>query len=412
MKSMEELTFVNQPRELGERDYRQAESEFLAKYATHPDTLAIYEFGTVTAPGISDLDFIVVMRPQLRVPLTRDYGFDFLSEPSSYILSHNPTLMPPEVFRDYWRIYPLMGLRQVHGEPFMPPEAMPDERELYQALTLIYVSGRQYPTLFLQLLSMPTLDVRLCIQLLNALTHALRLCAGLGGGAAEWAGFSADVTDLKLNWFTLDRACRLQRLVGLLEEATPISVEMLKRVDAFVTARLWCIADGEPQGKARFRETGRYLPDTRLFGVMSHDFDPAPVTLEAARLTYCWWRFLPASYQLPLIEYGKLDGWYSAQVKAGLVGRDPGFTYLHPQARAALQRTGLLHNCLYDFHRDNRISAAVSAMSSDVPSSAPSPERPQSRARWGLRLAGQLRREVNFHNLLRTYQVDSVVRLI
>lgn len=410
MSSLDDLVFVNFPRHLSLDDYQAAESDFIAKYAAHPDTLSIYRFGAISQPGISDLDFVVVMRPVLSRPLTRDYGFDFFDETTSYILSHNPILMPPVVFEGFARIFPVTGLGHVYGEELALIDPEPSAKWVCDLLTLVYISGHQYPTLFLQMLSMPTLDVRLSIQLLNALNHAATLCTGLSGQRPDnWAAFSSAVNRLKAEWFDQDSRQRLVTLVELADQAGPLSVQLLKATANLVQERLWCLRDSaRPVGG--FQEVGRYLWDTRLFGIMADDFDPIPITKNAFDVTYRWWRLLPAVYLLPLLEHSRLDGPYSEQLKRGLFGAIEDFRYLDPLARDALRSSGALYNALYRFHASNALSTLVSMFPGDAPLSGPKAE-PSNLLRKSLSWAGKLRRELEFRHVMQTGDVYTKVRV-
>ena len=54
--------FTDFPRPLKARDYERARDQLREYMAHQPDVVALYEFGTVSVPGLSDLDLMVVLR--------------------------------------------------------------------------------------------------------------------------------------------------------------------------------------------------------------------------------------------------------------------------------------------------------------------------------------------------------------
>ena len=66
--------FVNHPKKISLSAYREARTEIIAQLQKNPDILSLYEYGSVGAPGISDLDLIVVSKKRLSGPFSRPEG--------------------------------------------------------------------------------------------------------------------------------------------------------------------------------------------------------------------------------------------------------------------------------------------------------------------------------------------------
>ena len=90
---------INNPVRYSPSDYDKAAESFVDRYRGHRDTTGIYQFGHVTVPGISDLDFIVVLRDRLNTPLDSGYSVSRFPEKLRYLYNDTqPFLMPRDVF--------------------------------------------------------------------------------------------------------------------------------------------------------------------------------------------------------------------------------------------------------------------------------------------------------------------------
>lgn len=360
MEPLSNVTYVDFPRTLGLQDYEQAQAEFIEKYSTHPDVISIYSFGSVSHPGISDLDFIVVLNDRLGVPISRDFGFDFFDEQTGFILSHHPVLIPVEVFQNYWRVFPVTGLRLVYGEEIPLTGASPSTMSFYQVLNLIDVCSEFYPTIFLKLLHAQRFEVRHYLKVLKAFGHAIRLGAQvLGQPRHSWQQFATELAELWGKWFQQDNRTRLGKLRALLSRAAVVSVDLEREVDQYVREHLWECRTDAPLCAGSFRELGRYLPDHRVFGAIVGDFDVIAATLRGFESTRTWWRLLPSSFLLPLLEYANGPGDFSEQLRDMTYGRPDMFEYRDVKFRELVQAKGRLLNQRYQFYRQNQVAVPM-----------------------------------------------------
>ena len=111
------IEYINLPRKYKLSDYHHAIKKFVDKYSAHPDVISIYLFGNISVLGISDLDFIVVLKDKLSVPFTEDYSVLNFQDDLRYLYNNTqPFLMNRNVFKNCRKIFPFKNLRLVYGE--------------------------------------------------------------------------------------------------------------------------------------------------------------------------------------------------------------------------------------------------------------------------------------------------------
>ena len=83
------IIFFNEPRKNTIKDYNNEIERIVSVLSECDDVVSIYQIGEVSCPGISDLDFIVVLRDETRN--LRDYKkrISFLWK-NNFLLMHPP----------------------------------------------------------------------------------------------------------------------------------------------------------------------------------------------------------------------------------------------------------------------------------------------------------------------------------
>lgn len=97
------VRLVDYPRLVDRAAYDNAIAEAVSEWRRDPAVAAIYRFGAVAAPGISDLDLLVVVEDEREVvldPLGR------LSATSRYLFTHAPFAVTKKLFRRAVEMFP------------------------------------------------------------------------------------------------------------------------------------------------------------------------------------------------------------------------------------------------------------------------------------------------------------------
>ncbi len=185
---------VDDTKRLTYEDYAGALARVI-ELARKGGALAVYTYGEVSAPGISDLDVIVVSEKPLSLKL---------SEKELWVLGHFPEVISPEEFKDLgWRM-DTRNLQRAWGEDLGEPPVPQSERRR------LAVSYAAYRTVALH---KAFATGRLRARTLLRHLHALRYNFSLLG--LEEPPYFREVELLRGLWFSLGPG----RLLDLLELA-------------------------------------------------------------------------------------------------------------------------------------------------------------------------------------------------
>lgn len=206
-------------------DYGRAGEELEQALAQVPGAVAVYRYGGVTAPGISDLDRLVVTEDGRPVPSI----WPQLTERTRYLAMHTPARADPETFARH-RWFSELGTPELvwgtpipvedrpvpeYSEPLLAAEAL-----VVSALKLrkLSVTGRAKVRPWLCELSNLRLDL-----------HHARI--GNGEAPHAWS-LVEEVQRVRRDWWNLVERERHGRMRRLLESAPAAVAEALRAVHA------------------------------------------------------------------------------------------------------------------------------------------------------------------------------------
>lgn len=349
------VEYIGLPQKFELDDYQNAISKFVEKYSSHSDVLSIYLFGNVSAIGISDLDFIVVLKDRLTIPLTADYSVSHFEEDLRYLYNNTqPFLMNRSIFQNFWKIFPTLGLRLVYGKEIDLVTTGGFEKNVYDALILVDICNYWYPILFLRLLFSPTLNVRYSLLILNTLKFPLRICQRLmAREIGLWEEFIEKTTKLRKQWFGLEDSEKYHQLQGLLEEASKVSLDLIRKVDDYINETLWVLSSNYRSSEVK--EIGRFGFCSYVF---LNSFNPQKIQgiiLNIYKKTGNLVSLLPATFYFPLSQYYKEKGVVSQRIRYCLSGKRNCFMLKNPEVREIIKSRIELMNAHASFYKDNSI---------------------------------------------------------
>jgi hypothetical protein len=217
-------------------EYEKASEELEALLRALPGIVAVYRTGSVSTPGISDLDRIAVIEKDSPVQPV----WPRLSERARYLAMHSPFLVDEATFRRHRWFAHLEPLELSSGRPVeLEDRPIPEYSEpLLGAESLMVCLLR-----VVKQLAVGRLKVRPTLCELNNVRHALRL-ARLDREDAPGAWRVADdVASLRQGWFESDEDQRGDLMRDVATRTAPALLQAL-----------WALGERtEPAGKASGR---------------------------------------------------------------------------------------------------------------------------------------------------------------
>jgi len=231
-KSMDNAPVTDSPTQIPVSRYSDA-IEFLVKHWTSlpASPIAIYQIGQVTAPGISDLDFVLVFSDGPSIDWSQFQPNRF-PEWVQQLFSHPPYCCTESTWSDLTAWFPIFSLRHIWGAFLTEPKTSD-----------VYISGValgmlvdylivKIPRDILWIAMEQPVRLRILLGILHSLKYIIHLAEQAGIQIPESSGkVIAGVDALRSNWHNLDFATGMEKLAILSKEVCFIAGEQIALLD-------------------------------------------------------------------------------------------------------------------------------------------------------------------------------------
>lgn len=188
-----------------------------------PEILAIYNAGTIKHPGISDLDFVLVLKDELHAPFEIEGQ---LSDRLREVISGGSILKVPEHLAADIRLIDDFPLYYLAGKQFRFRRYANSWFEICR----VYDWLPERLSTLVKLSNESEMDVRRVLGVLKSLTISLEKVSGLLGKPVE-EQFCRAVRDIREGWLAQPK---MQELPQLLQEGTQAACGALMSMDEWV----------------------------------------------------------------------------------------------------------------------------------------------------------------------------------
>lgn len=312
------FTFYNHPVYYDPRKYDQVKDNFIENFKKIEAISAIYQLGTSTHPGISDLDLMIIIgenRGTYKLQKRLYEYYHSLPREYRYILNHRPFIVNESLFHKIHCLVPIFEMRQLWGEKYSVDDIERAEFREYQLIHLIDILiAYDWTREFLDNIIHGSVNVRkLLVKLRSKVRYPIRIYERVTrGGKGEWTEYLEEVDSLRERWFSLDNKEREDSLLRLSERAIHILIELVTEADFLFKKELGISENGGqvlydcPEKNTLFihRWDGQKLFDIVLKGYANGK--------RAA--------ILPLSFSALPAAYAKHEGPVSRFIKRHLVG--------------------------------------------------------------------------------------------
>lgn len=217
--------------------YDDARNAYIEQLVGSLGPLAVYEYGRVGAPGISDIDLLVVVDPEKPVRRLRPPSLD----PAGRYLIDKPVLLSPEAFRNLRRLLFIDPLDHLFGRRIDPLDLPEDEARIVNAGIFLDFSHVLLHR-FNKMRFVRRLSIRNTLLRLNSIHHSASLAERVGAELGEGTvSLLAAVRDLRGSWF---EEPRYDVAAALLEQAVPALLQLLEAVTGVAEAQHWSAIEG------------------------------------------------------------------------------------------------------------------------------------------------------------------------
>jgi len=209
--------FINHPIKIPLSVYQKARDEFTAQLQKNSDVIALYEYGRVSAPGISDLDLIVVTKNQLTQEFLEPTGPNINKVGKGTLM-----IMPENVFSRI-RIFDAVRLKKLFGKSIRLSTLTKDQLHSRSIASVI----DWLPERMIRLVAMRhknPLDVQYALRYLRSFAYALEDASQ----SVNWTGYKDFLERLLImrrNW----KKSYVSELHFLIKQGLYLGYEALNR---------------------------------------------------------------------------------------------------------------------------------------------------------------------------------------
>jgi hypothetical protein len=99
-------------------DYLEAIDFYLEKITKNDDVISVYQMGSIKYPGLSDIDFIIVLKDKPKHFTWKEFSIRNLSEKQQYLFLHEPYVIQESLMPFIKFLYSVSNLKLLYGKPF------------------------------------------------------------------------------------------------------------------------------------------------------------------------------------------------------------------------------------------------------------------------------------------------------
>ncbi len=132
----DEIEYSNWPQETSLSDYASSVTEEVRFLSSLSHGASVYQAGSINAPGISDLDFIVVLDDNNYTHQLDKWSarHQHLSSVTQYLATHGPLVVNPGMWHGLWDFKFVENLKHAAGPELEPPASASQAPQLASLL--------------------------------------------------------------------------------------------------------------------------------------------------------------------------------------------------------------------------------------------------------------------------------------
>ena len=223
------------PRPVEPATYERVRDAYLDRLFATGQVRAAYQMGGVGAPGLSDLDLLIVCRDPIEGDLNAAADIAGIGDEGRYVFMHSQFLLNEQVFRQQRALFFGSDLRHVRGERIEVDEPVGEVADALRLSFHVEMMVRQLGAFERVRRGHEAPAVRPLLAALHGVRFNIETAAEFVD-VSGLEGYVDDVKRLRAEWFELDRAVAYEAVAGLLEKAVETLQELLGRLRPAVLA--------------------------------------------------------------------------------------------------------------------------------------------------------------------------------
>lgn len=219
--SHENWKFYDLPKKLPMKSYKSSIDEFVRIVNKVKSVEAIYRAGSISVPGLSDLDLFVIFKNNARKVET--IRINNLSPPSRQVIGHEIGYMQQEIFEKFdLYLFVQEPLELLYGNDIEYHNIEKLEDELLIKSIMVFEWLIHKALHLQQYLYKKRIPVRILLNKLWSFVYTLKLAKEVSDKAIG-KEYIKDITELRTNWFSMKDSKRNDDLLRILHSETELA---------------------------------------------------------------------------------------------------------------------------------------------------------------------------------------------
>ncbi len=226
-EKFKDFIILQEPRQCTITDYEDTKKKITNIFQNVPSLCSIYQIGSVSTPGISDLDILFVFNDNIQ-DIHNKHGYKVLNNRDQYILMHGFFAINKYLFKEMRYFYIPGELRLLWGEE-LEIEEIPRARFLEKYIVSEFVLGIFFT--LMRALENKVLKVRNLLCVLNALKYDFAVPGLAEETFQDGQWLVESISQLRGSWFALSKKVRIERLIEMLRNFPAVLLKFLAYID-------------------------------------------------------------------------------------------------------------------------------------------------------------------------------------
>lgn len=275
------LAVTNDPIPYSQVDYDLARKDYVRQASRESGVVAILEFGSVTDPGLSDLDFVTFVNDGASVTAAA-LSIHGLSLTHVDLIMHEPLVLPLSLVPRLNEWLPFAQNVILYRSPSfleLPPTVLRSDDPHVQIARLLE-KLYQFRRWFLTARHSNLIEARMSLAILKSLQYSIHSAQRVTGTRfAAATSFVEDLKTLRVVWLQTDQFLwRHEQLRSLYQRGEELLQECVVTISDWLQSREWLKTSAEGTKDPLARLTGLYARESLLSEVLEVTPDHGPDT--------------------------------------------------------------------------------------------------------------------------------------
>ena len=200
------IEFKDLPKKVGESYYQRAREEIIEYYSQNSDILSIYEYGSVSSPGVSDLDIILILKDDVK---TKENFFEFsnISKEVHHLLGDGTVMkMSQENFSNINFLENNINVKKLFGKDIKLKSPDKSYQEILDLISVIDWLPERIIRLT-RIITSKNINIIDALTLLHSYSYTIKKVDKILGKDKESSKSQSTLNKIKLlrnNWHSID----------------------------------------------------------------------------------------------------------------------------------------------------------------------------------------------------------------